>query len=323
MGNLIGLKTVGREQRFAPVAARSRLNRPCPVCENSNRQQCQLWCAIPEFEVLRCRTCGVTFINKVVDDNFGFAVDQEVAEDPALALKAANDFRRLKEKLSLAGLTESSAFHLLDVGCGMGTFLKRAQQEKWQVAGLELSPTESAYARQQRGLAVYNCSIESTTNFSSGSFDVITMFGVIEHLANPRRAATECARILRSNGLLVLQTPAEDGFMRRLGRWLYWASGGLISFQVKQLYQMGGGHSVCFSRRSVNELMVRCGFEVLAVEGSTYGLRLLLMRFRNMPWPKRLIYSFGTSIIFSLGQILGSNHMTVYARKRPNEDRAV
>lgn len=313
------VNTVARARRSGIVPARSELNRSCPVCENSDRQQCQLWCAIPEFEVLRCRTCGVAFINKVVNDNFGFGVDHEVAEDPTLAMKAANDFRRLKEKLSLAGVAGRSGFRLLDVGCGMGTFLQQAQQASWNVAGLELSPTEAAYAREQRGLTVYNCSIESATNFPCDSFDVITMFGVIEHLGNPRGAAKECARMLRSNGFLVLQTPAEDGFMRRLGRLLYWASGGLITFQVKQLYQMGGGHSACFSRRSIKELMARCGFDVLSVEGSTYGLRLLLMRFRNMPLPKRFIYCFGTSVVYALGRILGSNHMTVYARKRPVE----
>lgn len=303
-----------------PVAATpvglSILNRACPVCGNSDRQACKRWCAIPEFEVLRCRRCGVTFINKTVDDNFGFGVDREVAEDPALALKAASDFRRLKKKLSSVGLSQRSPLVLLDAGCGMGTFLMYPRGEGWQVSGLELSPAEAAYARQQRGLTVHTGSIESVTNLPSGSCDVVTMFGVIEHLGNPRGAGEECARLLRSPGLLVLQTPAEDGLMRRLGRFLYWASGGCISFQVKQLYQMNGGHSVCFSRRSIGELMARCGFEILSVEGSTYGLRLLLMRFRGMPWPRRLLYCMGTSVVFSLGRIFGSNHMTIYAQKR-------
>jgi SAM-dependent methyltransferase len=306
-----------------PVAATpaglSTLNRACPVCGNSDRQACQHWCAIPEFEVLRCRRCGVTFINKAIDDNLGFGVDREVAEDPVLALKAASDFRRLKEKLAAAGLPQTSPLILLDAGCGMGTFLKYPRGEGWKVTGLELSPAEAAYARERRGLTVEDGSIESLPHLPAGSFDVVTMFGVIEHLGNPRGAAEECARLLRSPGLLVVQTPAEDGLMRRLGRFLYWASGGWITFQVKQLYQMSGGHSVCFSRRSIRELMARCGFEILSIERSSFGLRLLLMRFRGMPWPKRLIYSMGTSVVFFLGRMLGTNHMTVYAQKRDAE----
>jgi len=300
----------------AAPAGPSTLHRACPVCGNSDRRACQQWCAIPEFEVLRCRRCGVTFINKAIEDNRGFGVDREVAEDPVLALKAANDFRRLKEKLAGTGLPQGSPLVLLDAGCGMGTFLKYPRGEGWKVTGLELSRAEAAYAREQRGLTVEDGSIESVTHLPAGSFDVVTMFGVIEHLGNPRGATEECARLLRSRGLLVVQTPAEDGLMRRLGRFLYWASGGWIRFQVKQLYQMNGGHSVCFSRRSIRELMVRCGFEILSIESSTYGLRLLLMRFRGMPWPKRWIYGAGTSVVFFLGRVFGNNHMTVYAQKR-------
>jgi 2-polyprenyl-3-methyl-5-hydroxy-6-metoxy-1,4-benzoquinol methylase len=261
----------------------------------------------------------VTFINEVVNDNFGFSGEAAVEPDPDQVAKAADDFKRLKSKLSIARATESAGLSLLDVGCGVGTFLLQAQREGWKVSGLELSPSVAAYARERNGLDVSSISIESTTKFSAQSLDVITLFGVIEHLANPRRAVDECARILRPSGFLVLQTPAEDGMIRRLGRFLYWASGGLVRFQVKQLYQMHGGHSVCFNRRSIRELLSRHGFEVRSIEASTYGIRLLQMRFRRMPFLKRLIYGFGTFVVFSLGQVLGSNHMTVYAQKRSSE----
>lgn len=314
-------ETTSSATAIAPRVSRSsrslsNLKRPCPVCGNSSRKECKRWCAIPEFEVLRCARCGVVFINEIIADNLGFGADPEVAEDPALASKAARDFKHIKQKLPLAGYKASSSLCLLDVGCGMGTFLMQGRSEGWRVIGLELSEAEAAYAREQRGLTVHECSIESATNFPCASFDVVTMFGVIEHLADPRGATEECARILRPNGILVIQTPAEDGLMRRVGRLLYWASAGLITFQVKQLYQMGGGHSVCFNRHSVTELMHSCGFSILSIEPSTYGLGLLMMRFRGMSWPKKFVYSAGTTLLFSLGKILGSNHMTIYAQKR-------
>jgi 2-polyprenyl-3-methyl-5-hydroxy-6-metoxy-1,4-benzoquinol methylase len=206
---------------------------------------------------------------------------------------------------------------LLDVGCGIGTFLQQAEREGWRVAGLELSTSVAAFARERNRLDVHASSIESNTNFPPASFDVITMFAVIEHVANPRVAIEECARLLRPGGSLILQTPAEGGVLRRTGRFLYWASCGLVSFHVKQLYQTGGGHSVCFNRHSMRTLLARCGFELLSFEQSTYGFRVLLYRFKNLPLLKRLVHIFGTLFVFSLGRILGSgNHMTVYARKR-------
>jgi 2-polyprenyl-3-methyl-5-hydroxy-6-metoxy-1,4-benzoquinol methylase len=310
------LVTSQRAQKVTSLGP-MELNRPCPVCGNSYRKRCQRWYAIPEFEVLRCRDCGFTFINEVVNDNSGFPAEYDFKVAPLLVTKAANDFERVKEKLKAAGITEDADRSLLDVGCGIGNFLQQAQRAGWRVAGLDLSPSVAAYAREQRGLDVNSGSIEANTSFPPTSFDLITMFGVIEHLANPRGAAEECARLLRPGGILILQTPTEDGLMRRVGRLLYWATGGLVTFQVKQLYQMGGGHSTCFNRRSMRTLLDRYGFDVLSLEQSTYGLRVLLMRFDDLPFFEKLINSLGTFILFSLGQIIGgSNHMTVCAQRR-------
>ena len=258
----------------------------------------------------------MVFINEVIDDNFGFSAKSAKEAVPIEVVKAANDFRRVKSKLKAAGLARNANMSLLDVGCGIGTFLQQAEQDGWKVAGLELSPSVAVFAREHNGLQVDSFSIESDTSFSPGSFDVITMFGVIEHLANPSGAIKECTRLLRPNGILILQTPAEDGLIRRAGRFLYWASGGLVNFHVMQLYQMRGGHSVCFNRRSMRTLLADHGLQVVSVEQSTYGFRILLHRFKNLPLFMKLVHIIGTLFIFSLGWILGrSNHMTVYAQK--------
>jgi 2-polyprenyl-3-methyl-5-hydroxy-6-metoxy-1,4-benzoquinol methylase len=301
----------------APSVGATELERPCPACGNSSIQECRVWYTLPEFEVLRCCQCGVIFINRVVDDNVGFTVECAIITDPTVTLKSAHDFKSLKENLQkIAGVAQSRSVRLLDVGCGIGTFLLEARQEGWRVAGLELSPTVGAYAREQRGLEVHVGSIESVTDFPQASFDIISMFGVIEHLANPSAAAQECAKILRPGGFLVLQTPTEDGLLRRAGRFLYWATGGLVKFQASQLYQMAGGHSICFDRRSIKVLLSRYNFEVLSIEQSTYGVRALLLRFASLPLHKKLPYVVGTCILFWLGRIVGgTNHMTVYARR--------
>jgi len=92
---------------------------------------------------------------------------------------------------------------------------------------------------------------------------------------------------------------------------------GLVNFHVRQLYAVGGGHSTIFNKRSIRALLAHCGFEVVSIDQSTYGLRVLLMRFENLPLHKRLTHILGTSIVFSLGRVLGgNNHMTVYAQKR-------
>jgi SAM-dependent methyltransferase len=248
--------------------------------------------------------------------NSGFQV-KYAETDPIISIKSAKDLKYLKWKLKAARLVELRGQRLLDVGCATGVFLQQAQQEGCKVAGLELNPALVQCARRERNLEVDIGSIELITKFPSASFDIVTMFGVIEHLGAPRSAVQECSRLLRSGGLLVVQTPTEDGLIRRIGHILYRATGGFVRFQIKQLYQTGGGHTMCFDRRSLRRLLTCAGFDILTIDPSTYGLRLLLLRFESLPLHKRLIYSVGTSIVFSLGRILGSsNHMTVYALKR-------
>ncbi|MGA2606334.1 MAG: class I SAM-dependent methyltransferase [Terriglobia bacterium] len=301
----------------AGISAVVVLHRACPACGNSCGESCKRVYAVPEFEVLRCQECGLTFINRVVQDNLGFGVEFQVSVDAFLAYKAERDFRRLKSGLETAGVTNFQRFRLLDVGCGIGTFLCGPQREGWEVAGLELSPRVADYAREARKLRVYTGSIEIPTKLGTEGFDVITMFGVIEHLANPAAAIKECARLLRPGGFLVLQTPTEDALIRWLGRCLFKATRGLVQFQVKHFYFMGGGHSICFNRRSIRTLLNRWGFDVLRIEQSTYGLRILLKRFEDLSLLERLLKSTGTAAVFLLGRIVGaSNHMTVYARKR-------
>lgn len=307
------------ENRTQPTqnAQSGALKRPCPVCGNSSRQNCNLWSATPDFEVLRCRDCSGTFINEIVDGGARFSISDTEDPDPSHVLKAAHDFVRVSSKLVNLEGTEPVSRSLLDIGCGAGCFLREVKQAGWHETGIEPSPSLVSYARDKYGLNVTHGSIEAPTKFPDGSFDVITMFGVIEHLAEPCSATVECARLLRPRGILILQTPSEDGLVRRTGRFLYWVSGGYLTFQVNQLYQLNGGHSVCFNRRSLQILLNRSGFELISFEQSTYGFRILLHRFKHLPFLKRIANTVGTLAIFCIGRILGSsNHVTVYARKR-------
>ncbi len=158
------------------------LHRPCPACGNSRPERYKAVYIIPEFEVLRCGDCELTFINRLVDDNFGFDLEYDLSADTLLVGKAVSDFR---------------SFRLLDVGCGIGTFLAGAQQEGWEVTGLEVRSAAATYAAEKRKLRVVRGSIEGATGLASESFDVVTLFGVIEHLADPVAAIKECARVLR------------------------------------------------------------------------------------------------------------------------------
>jgi SAM-dependent methyltransferase len=100
---------------------------------------------------------------------------------------------------------------LLDLGCGSGGFLKRAGDAGWNAVGVEPDPTAAETARQSSHVDVYQ-SLDDV----SGSFDVITMAHVVEHVHDPQGLLADCHRRLHPGGRLWLATPNISGVGHRL-----------------------------------------------------------------------------------------------------------
>ena len=99
---------------------------------------------------------------------------------------------------------------LLDVGCATGEFLRAfADQTGWQVVGIEVIPQAAELARQ-KGLEIIEQDLLNA-DFPAESFDVITLWDVLEHLTSPNAALQECRRLLKDGGLLVIKAPNPSG----------------------------------------------------------------------------------------------------------------
>jgi ubiquinone/menaquinone biosynthesis C-methylase UbiE len=94
---------------------------------------------------------------------------------------------------------------LLDVGCGAGEWLLSMREMGWQVEGVDFDENAVRVARK-KGLEVHRGSVEQQS-YPDQSFDAVTMHHVIEHVPDPAGTLTECARLLKPGGKLVLFTP--------------------------------------------------------------------------------------------------------------------
>jgi len=97
---------------------------------------------------------------------------------------------------------------LLDVGCGNGTFLKRAQGAGWTVSGVDFDPGAVEAARQI-GLDARHGDISAFED-EAGRFDVITLAHVLEHVHDPIAMLGACHRLLTPGGRLWIETPNID-----------------------------------------------------------------------------------------------------------------
>jgi ubiquinone/menaquinone biosynthesis C-methylase UbiE len=109
---------------------------------------------------------------------------------------------------------------ILDVGCGSGDFLAALISRGWEVHATEFSDAAVTMARK-RGISVHQGTVEDAA-FPDDFFDVVTMWHVLEHVPAPRETLSELRRILKRDGLLVIEVPDSASVTFRLtdDRWM-------------------------------------------------------------------------------------------------------
>ena len=111
---------------------------------------------------------------------------------------------------------------LLDIGSGLGTFLKLALIDGWQATGIEPQESAAEYCRQHLGIKPYIRPIEEI-DLGPNIFDVVTIWDVWEHIHSPIDFIDQCIGLLAPNGLLALSIPNASGYPARIfrGNWRY------------------------------------------------------------------------------------------------------
>ncbi len=209
--------------------------------------------------IVQCLDCGLVYANPRYDSGEMLTRYQAV-EDPLYVEE--REGRVLTFERHLRPLEEimppGDGQRLLDVGCHVGVFVELAAQHGWDAWGVEPSQWAVTQA-QQAGLQVVEGTM-ATAGFDDGSFDVITMWDVIEHLEQPSAEVRQAHRLLKPGGMLVAHTMDLDSvFARLMGRRWPW------------LMEM---HLYYFSRRTLTTLMEKAGFQVLTIKPQGRYLRL-------------------------------------------------
>ena len=131
-----------------------------------------------------------------------------------------------------------SARSLLDIGCGRGfmlSFLKNYFGFT-EVSGTQISLPAIKFARERLGLKIYDQDLLEL-NLPANSFDVITIWHVLEHVPRPDDYAREMFRLLKPGGILMVEVPNLNAWSRRLtGKyWLSWDPKYHLSFYDSSL----------------------------------------------------------------------------------------
>ena len=200
----------------------------CPICE---RDETEFLFAKDSLSVVICERCRLRYVNprvsrQTLEDEY---IETYYPEDKVERIRTNNmEWLQMAERLTELEKRHQGKGRLLDVGCGIGTFLHLARERGWEARGVDPSKSGSAFARKAHKLDV-QCGDLFDVSFPSAHFDVITLYHVLEHISELNSFLGEIRRILKPSGdeekagTLVIEVPNGESLQSRLQKadWPY------------------------------------------------------------------------------------------------------
>ncbi len=224
------------------------------------------------------------------------------------------DFRqRYTPWLDIARDLVSKNKQLLDVGAGLGMFLRLASQSGFAVHGVEPNAESAEAIKERLGVEVENSLFENANILKR--FNVITMWDLLEHMATPREGLEKANALLNADGVLVLEIPARDSLLHKLAKGLHRLSFGMIR---RPLYLVCGIHHLnYFDEKSVRKLLNETGFSVIKVYRGETEINSLLKNGKGLVQrTKCYLYNSTLALVFFVARLVGrKNKLIVFAKK--------
>jgi 2-polyprenyl-3-methyl-5-hydroxy-6-metoxy-1,4-benzoquinol methylase len=179
------------------------------------------------FSYVRCTSCGARYLaNRPTASSVGhfyaadyapYAVQPDLKSlgDPALAGRPGTPTGELHRRLIETYSARGSGGRLLDFGCGSPAVLEAAKQSGWDTVGADFSPHVVANIEGAGHTAVL-VDDDVWDKLPTGSFDVVRLNHVVEHLYDPRAVLQHLIALLKPGGRLHLATPNPAGGAARM-----------------------------------------------------------------------------------------------------------
>jgi SAM-dependent methyltransferase len=207
--------------------------------------------------IVRCNQCSLMYANpqEFIDCN-AFDVYNERAQTEEFQQYLSKQRVQLPDNLRVLEILNQyfpQRGRLLEIGSYLGIFLDRIRSTGWDVTGLEPFHTVAEYSRKNYSLNVVE-KLLPDARFPDNTFDAVIMLHVIEHLPNPAEYVREIRRILKTGGMLVVETPRFDSFMFK------------VMGRRERSLSNCDGHIYFFTVPSLSALLERNGFKVERVD---------------------------------------------------------
>lgn len=219
----------------------------CIICES---KRLVYWDSVRSMAIVRCKDCGVKFVNPFPSDK----CLESLYAGGLLRWSNINEYEQSRKDYFTFYLNQLQRLNpqgekLLDIGCGIGTFMEMATTRGIKPVGVDISRSDLEIARS-RGLSVVD--INEINKLAASSFDFCTMLDFLEHIKDPKYYLKIANRSLRKNGLLLIDTGDTGGLSGMVGK-------------ARNPFVQNEGHLVFYDRKSIDWLLTKNGFKIIEI----------------------------------------------------------
>lgn len=221
-----------------------------------------------KHQIVRCERCELMYAFPLSQNNLEtYSIDvgdqvplSEASPEVRRGLNKLPDYEKMESTLS--SLLPSKG-HIVEVGAHAGLLLRSFRERGWRVTGIEPDGRAVEFARGVYDIDVRNGTL-LTTDLEDGCADAVIMLHVIEHLDDPAANLRVVTRILRDDGIFVVETPIYDTLTYRiLGR--------------RERNMSCDGHIFFYTEATLSRLLRDQGFKIL--RSKRVGRTMSLSRF--------------------------------------------
>ena len=275
----------------------------CPLCFNTDSQEVY---KVDGFSYHECCSCQSLYtkphLRQSVLESLYSDGTYQVYQDNLV--KTSINLRKgvLEERkyTQIESLLNNDLPSLLDIGCGGASFLDVCKQKGWDVEGIDPSPSSQTLALEK-----YNINVQHG-DFSQlkidKKFDVITLWGVLEHMSDPVSALKKAVSLLKKDGILAFEVPSADCFLSKYLR--------KYNFSPTR-YIESGRHNIFFSKKIINDIAEKLVLEVQLIESNGLDVQTILLMELDQKTTDNIL-----NIQDVLNDLLLGDHYRVFLRNK-------
>ena len=249
----------------------------CPICKE---KKFEFQFKKQGFNFKKCVNCSHIYVDPQINEQAlskAYTGGDKSASDVWMDVLLSSDNQEYDLKKYNVGLDLISKYlsdkspnpNILDIGCSIGLFLNEAKKRNWNCFGLELNTRAVDHAKKKFNLDVRRKLLTNST-FSDNFFDVITMWGVIEHLKDPVSVLRTVKKKLKKDGIFLTFCPNAMSLVCRV-------------IQSKATCFDGHDHPQNFSPCSIKFLLKKLGFKNLFLKTYQPDLDPVLNHISGLP----------------------------------------